>query len=76
MNRIKNYNQFLMEGKLNENFTIRKDKLPKVGDLVDRVKYKDGDKIAFIDFKGVKDIPVHVIDGEDIVPQEVEATTA
>lgn len=61
MKSIKTYGQFI-DKTINESFTITLEQLPKIGDIVDKVDYKEGEKIAFIDFKGVKNIPVHVID--------------
>lgn len=59
MNKIKNYQQFV------ESFTITLDQLPSIGDIVDKVDWKEGNKIAFIDFKGIKNIPVN-IDSEQL----------
>lgn len=68
MKTLKTYHQF-SENSLTEGFTITKDKLPKVGDVVDKIDYKDGDRIAFVDFKGVKNIPIHVLDGDPAVAE-------
>lgn len=48
----------------NESFTLTSDQMPEIGDIVDKIEYNDGDRIAFIDFAGVKDIPVQIIDSE------------
>ena len=55
MKKIKSYNEFVKEA-----FTITLDQLPSIGDIVDKIDWKDGEKIAFIDFKGIKNIPVHI----------------
>lgn len=57
---IKTYAQFV------ESFTITMNQLPNIGDIVDRIDYNDGEKIAFVDFKGIKDIPIHITDIEKI----------
>ena len=54
MGKIKTYQQF------NDSFTITLDQLPSIGDIVDRIDWKEGQKIAFIDFKGIKNIPVNI----------------
>ena len=59
MKNIKKFSQFVNEG-----FTLTSDKMPEIGDVVDKVEYQDGDKIAFIDFGGVKNIPVQIVDNE------------
>lgn len=61
MKNIKNYEQFIKES-VNEAFTITLEQLPKIGDIVDRVDWKEGEKMAFIDFKGIKNIPVQIMD--------------
>jgi len=55
MKKLKNYDQFVKEA-----FTLTLDQLPSIGDIVDKVDWKKGEKIAFIDFKGIKNIPVHI----------------
>jgi hypothetical protein len=60
MRKIKTYEQFT-----NEVFTITLDQLPSIGDIVDRIDWKEGEKIAFIDFKGIKNIPVNIANGAD-----------
>lgn len=60
---IKTYNQFV------ESFSVSRNELPALGDIVDNVEYKEGEKIAFVDFNGVKDIPIHIT-SEDV--EEVE----
>lgn len=64
MKKIKGYNEFIKES-----FTLTADQIPEVGDVVDKIEYNEGDKIAFIDFGGVKNIPVQIIDKE-IVKKE------
>ncbi len=59
MKNIKKFNQFIKEG-----FTLTSDKMPEIGDVVDNIEYQDGDKIAFIDFGGIKNIPVQIVDTE------------
>jgi len=59
MKKIKKFNQFIKEG-----FTLTSDKMPEIGDVVDKIEYKEGDKIAFVDFGGVKNIPVQIVDSE------------
>ena len=56
MKNIKTFKQF------KEAFTITLDKLPVIGDMVDKVDWKEGEKFAFIDFKGIKNIPVSIED--------------
>lgn len=62
MKLIKTYQQFneSVTSKINESFTITLDQLPSIGDIVDKVNWKEGEKIAFIDFKGIKNIPVQI----------------
>ena len=48
---IKTYKEF------KESFTITLDQLP--------CDWKEGEKIAFIDFKGIKNIPVHISDKDE-----------
>lgn len=65
MKNMKTYRQFVNESKkeeINEAFTITLDQLPSIGDIVDRVDWKEGEKMAFIDFKGIKNIPVKITD--------------
>jgi len=64
---IKTYGQFINESKnetKNEAFTISLDQLPSVGDIVDKIDWTEGEKIAFIDFKGIKNIPVQVVNND------------
>lgn len=61
MRKIKTYEQFT-----NEVFTITLDQLPSIGDIVDRIDWKEGEKMAFIDFKGIKNIPVNIASKSDI----------
>lgn len=51
---IKTYKEF------KESFTITLDQLPSIGDIVDRIDWKEGEKVAFIDFKGIRNIPVYI----------------
>lgn len=69
MKLIKTYQQFneSVTNKIPESFTITLDQLPSIGDIVDKVNWKEGEKIAFIDFKGIKNIPVQITNGTDIV---------
>lgn len=65
MGNIKKYNEFIgsrVNEKVNESFTITLDQLPSIGDIVDNIHWKEGEKFAFIDFKGIKNIPVNVVD--------------
>ena len=65
MGNIKTYNEFIggrVNEKVNESFTITLDQLPSIGDIVDNIHWKEGEKFAFIDFKGIKNIPVNIID--------------
>lgn len=66
MKKIKTYEQFNNSFKHNEQFTIKLEQLPSIGDIVDRVDWKEGEKVAFIDFKGIKNIPVRISDDTDI----------
>jgi len=59
MKNIKSYNEF-NQTPVNESFTITLDQLPSIGDIVDKVSWREGEKIAFIDFKGIKNIPVQI----------------
>jgi len=43
--------------------------------VVDKIDYKDGDRIAFVDFKGVKNIPIHVLDGDATIAEPDISTT-
>lgn len=60
MKKIKKFDQFIKES-----FTLTSDKIPEIGDVVDNIEYNDGDKIAFIDFGGVKNIPVQIVDNSE-----------
>ena len=60
---IKTYKEF------KESFTITLDQLPSIGDIVDRIDWKEGEKVAFIDFKGIRNIPVYISSEEE---QELE----
>lgn len=66
MTRIKTYKQF------KESLTLSVDQLPSIGDIVDKVNWKEGEKIAFIDFKGIKNIPVHITNNADIEETKLE----
>jgi hypothetical protein len=74
MKKIKNYEQFVNESinAVNETFTITLEQLPKIGDIVDKVDWKQGEKIAFIDFKGIKNIPVQIASNETELNPEIE----
>ena len=68
MKQIKTYQQFNESiTKIDESFTITLDQLPSIGDIVDKVNWKEGEKIAFIDFKGIKNIPVQITNGTDMI---------
>jgi hypothetical protein len=69
MGRIKNYQQF------NESFTITLDQLPSIGDIVDRIDWKEGQKIAFIDFKGIKNIPVNIANNSETDTLETDKSS-
>ena len=60
MKNIKKFKQFV-----GESFTLTSDKLPEIGDMVDNIEYEEGSNIAFINFDGVKDIPVQIVDDEN-----------
>lgn len=66
MTRIKTYKQF------KESLTLSVDQLPSIVDIVDKVNWKEGEKIAFIDFKGIKNIPVHITNNADIEETKLE----
>ncbi len=70
MKKIKNFEQFSKYSK-NEAFTISLDQLPKIGDIVDRIDWKEGETTAFIDFKGIKNIPVKIVNN-DIIDELLE----
>lgn len=72
MRIIKTYEQFVNKKPLNEAFTITLEQLPKIGDIVDKIEWRDGDKTAFIDFKGIKNIPVLISDMEKSVSNNIE----
>ena len=55
MSIIKNYQQFLSEA-----LTMTSDELSVIDDIADNINWKEGDKFAFIDFNGIKDIPVSI----------------
>lgn len=78
MNKIKTYDQFITETndtkKINESFTISLEQMPNVGDVVDKVDWNEGDKIAFIDFRGVKNIPVQVV-GDNNENEAIESAS-
>lgn len=61
MRNIKKFNEF----SLTESFVLRADQIPQIGDVVDKIDYKEGDKFAFIDFAGVQNIPVQIVNDED-----------
>ena len=65
----------ISEGLLTEGFRISKKELPKVGDIVDRIAWKEGDKVAYVDFSGTKNIPIHIDDDVE-VPAETETPEA
>ena len=71
MKKIKNYEQFI-KAPVNETFTISLEQLPKIGDIVDKVDWKEGEKIAFIDFKGIKNIPVKIASAGEELSSEIE----
>lgn len=77
MTKIKTYGQFINESNnietTNEAFTISVDQLPSVGDMVDKIDWTEGDKMAFIDFKGVKNIPVQVVNKSEEAQPDVES---
>jgi hypothetical protein len=59
MTKIRTYQEFL-----NESLTIKLEQLPSIGDIVDKIHWKEGEKYAFIDFKGIKNIPVNIISND------------
>lgn len=67
MKKLKNYEQFVKEA-----FTLTLDQLPSIGDIVDKIDWEEGKKIAFIDFKGIKNIPVHIAGKDAELDLEVE----
>jgi len=67
MKKIKKFNQFIKEG-----FTLTSDKMPEIGDVVDNIEYNDGDKIAFVDFGGVKNIPVQIVDSDIEITENIK----
>lgn len=62
MKNIKKFNEFTLV----ESFVLKADQIPHIGDVVDKIDYKEGDRFAFIDFAGVKNIPVQIVADEDI----------
>jgi len=69
MKKIKSYDSFIKES-VNEAFTITLEQLPQIGDIVDKVDWKAGDTMAFIDFKGIKNIPVKITNNVEKVETE------
>lgn len=68
MKKIKTYEQFTNKTNnelTNEVFTITLDQLPSIGDIVDKIDWKEGERTAFIDFKGIKNIPVNIASKSD-----------
>ena len=59
MGKIRTYQEFIKES-----FTITLDQLPSIGDIVDKIHWREGEKYAFIDFKGIKNIPVNIINNQ------------
>jgi hypothetical protein len=73
MKNIKTFEEF-NNLQINESFTISLEQLPSIGDIVDKVDWKEGDNVAFIDFKGIKNIPVRIESGsENSVESGVES---
>ena len=70
MKNVKTYNEFVNES-LNESFTITAKELPLVGDIVDKIEWKEGEKIAFVNFKGVENIPVNIENESEVIEPEV-----
>lgn len=71
MKNIKTFKQF------KESFTITLDELPVIGDMVDKVDWKEGEKFAFIDFKGIKNIPVSIdTQSNELEEDELETEVA
>jgi len=50
-----NFKQFLSEA-----LTMTSDELSVIDDIADNINWKEGDKFAFIDFNGIKDIPISI----------------
>lgn len=69
MKKLKNYDQFVKES-----FTLTLDQLPSIGDVVDKINWREGEKIAFIDFKGIKNIPIHIAGKDAEMDLKVERT--
>ena len=59
MKKIRTYQEFVKES-----FTITLEQLPSIGDIVDKIHWKEGEKYAFIDFKGIKNIPVNIVNSQ------------
>jgi len=66
MKKIKTFSQFK-----NEAFTISLEQLPSIGDIVDKIDWKEGEKFAFIDFKGIKNIPVNITNNEEDLEKSI-----
>jgi len=71
MKNIKTFKDFI-KAPVNEAFQISLDQLPSIGDIVDKVDWNEGDKMAFIDFKGIKNIPVAITDQVENSTEEIE----
>lgn len=41
-------------------FIIKSEQLNIIRDIVDKVEWKENSRIAFVDFNGIKNIPIHV----------------
>jgi len=55
MSKIMNFQKFLSEA-----LTMTSDELSEIDDMADNINWKEGDKFAFIDFNGIKDIPISI----------------
>jgi len=41
-------------------FIIKSEQLNIIRDIVDKLEWKDNSRIAFVDFNGIKNIPIHI----------------
>ena len=48
-----------------ESLTVKPNELSNISNFVDKLEWKDGEKIAFVDYNGIKDIPIYIEDHID-----------
>ena len=60
MKKIKTFSQFN-----NESLTISTNQLNSICDIADNIDWKEGEKFAFVDFNGIKNIPINITNNEE-----------